>query len=187
MRNGWERAGVQNSANIGKRSRPRVRRAGKDTRNSATSTGVRGHEASNFDVASYADIPDDRLPKWVSGASDDRSFRHSPPNPIDWHPVTPGADVVDRSMSVRNVAAGHTVRTVHALEPGTNILGHVCKLSAINGMSSRRGEEKRPEEAQASARSHRRSPPTNVKGYVDVASEAIIRPAKKVPQRKNTS
>jgi hypothetical protein len=44
------------------------------------------------------------------------------PRAVDRHPVASGVYVVDRSMSVSNIAAGNADRAAQAFEPGANII-----------------------------------------------------------------
>jgi hypothetical protein len=49
------------------------------------SRSIGRNEAADFDIAAKTDIPNDGFAKRVSGVSNDRLFRHLPPQTIDWN------------------------------------------------------------------------------------------------------
>jgi hypothetical protein len=104
------------------------------------SRGIGRDKAADFDITAKTDIPNDGFAKRVSGVSNDRLFRHLPPQTIDWNPISSRSHVVLRAMPIGNVAAGNASRTAHAFEPCANVVGYIFKLSAINRVS-RSGEE----------------------------------------------
>jgi len=86
------------------------------------SRGIGRDETADFDVAAKTDIPNDGFAKRVSGVANDRLFRHLPPQPIDWNPISSRSHVVLRAMPIGNVAAGNASRAAHALEPSANVV-----------------------------------------------------------------
>src|ERR1700730_310202 len=106
----------------------------------ARSRGIGRDKAADLDITAKTDIPNDGFAKRVSGVSNDRLFRHLPPQTIDWNPISSRSHVVLRAMPIGNVAAGNASRSAHAFDPCANVVGYIFKLSAINRVS-RSGEE----------------------------------------------
>src|ERR1700692_4884253 len=104
------------------------------------SRGIGRDKAADLDIAAKIDIPNDGFTKRVSSVSNDRLFRHLPPQTIDWNPISSPSYVVLRAMPIGNVAAGNGSRTAHAFKPCANVVGYIFKLSAINRVS-RSGEK----------------------------------------------
>jgi hypothetical protein len=100
------------------------------------SRGIGRDEAADLDIAAKTDIPNNGFAKRVSGVSNDRLFRHPPPQTIDWNPISSRSHVVLRAMPIGNVAAGNASRTAHAFEPSANVVRDIFKLSAIDRESS---------------------------------------------------
>jgi hypothetical protein len=94
----------------------------------------------DLDITAKTDIRNDGFAKRISGVSNDRLFRHPPPQTIDWNPISSRSHVVLRAMPIGNVAAGNASRAAHALEPSANVVRDIFKLSVINRVS-RSGEE----------------------------------------------
>ncbi len=103
-----------------KTARHQTRRALRQKVSAHRSRGIGGDEAADFDIAAKADIPNDGFAKRVSGVSNDRLFRHLPPQPIDWNPISSPSHVVLRAMPIGNVAAGNASRAAHAFEPSAS-------------------------------------------------------------------
>jgi hypothetical protein len=118
----------------GRRKLPRIKHAAplRQKVPAHRSSGIGRDETADFDIAAKTDIPNDGFAKRVSGIANDRPFRHLPPQPIDWNPISSRSHVVFRAMAIRNIAAWDASRAVHAPEPGANIVRHIFKLSAID-------------------------------------------------------
>src|SRR5260370_1919415 len=86
------------------------------------SRGIGRDETADFDIAAKTDIPNDGFATRVSGVSNDRLFRHLPPQTIDWNPISSRSHVVLGAIPVGNIAASDSSRPEHALEPGANIV-----------------------------------------------------------------
>src|SRR6266436_8362866 len=99
------------------------------------SRGIGRDETADFDIAAKTDIPNDGFAKRVSGVSNDRLFRHPPPQTIDWNPISSRSHVVLRAMPIGNVAAGNAILAAHTFEPSANVVRDIFKLSAINRVS----------------------------------------------------
>src|SRR5260370_38025471 len=143
-----------------RRSCPRhqTRRALRQKVPAHRSRGIGRDETADFDIAAKTDIPNDGFAKRVSGVSNDRLFRHLPPQTIDWNPISSRSHVVLRAMPVGNIAASNASRAAHALEPGANIVRDIFKLSAIDRESSSRDEDQRSDYEQQGAQQHHGSP-----------------------------
>src|SRR3954447_6716048 len=100
------------------------------------SRGIGRDEAADLDATAKTDIPDHCFAKRVSGISNDRLFRHLPPQTIDWNPISSRAHLVLRAMPIGNVATGNASRTAHPFEPSANVVRNIFKLSAIDCVSS---------------------------------------------------
>src|SRR6266478_8008414 len=126
----------------GRRKLPRhqTRRALRQKVPAHRSRGIGRDETADFDIAAKTDIPNDGFAKRVSGVSNDRLFRHPPPQTIDWNPISSLSHVVLRAMSIGNVTAWNASRAAHAFEPGANVVRDIFKLSAIDRANSSRDE-----------------------------------------------
>src|SRR5262252_4343798 len=103
---------------------------------------IGGNKATDLDVPANTDIPDNGFPDRVTCVTDDCPFRYSPPDPIYRYPVTPGTHVVDGAMPVGDIATGPTIRAADTLEPGSDVVGNVFKLSAVHCVRDPRGEKR---------------------------------------------
>ena len=101
------------------------------------SRGIGRDETADFDIAAKTDIPNDGFAKRVSGVSNDRLFRHLPPQTIDWNPISSPSYVVLRAMPIGNVAArwagsGSPFRA-HQINPNANGIGRERAISVYPG------------------------------------------------------
>src|SRR6266481_2533326 len=150
------------------------------------SRGIGRDETADFDIAAKTDIPNDGFAKRVSGVSNDRLFRHLPPQTIDWNPISSRSHVVLGAMPVGNIAAWDASRAEHALEPGANIVRHIFKLSAIDRERSSRDEDQRSDYEQQGAQQHRGSPHSeDVKGYAGAWLKATTRARRVMLSHRN--
>jgi hypothetical protein len=106
---------------------------------------IGGNKATDLDVPANTDIPDYGFLDRVTCVTDDCPFWYSPPNPIDRHPVTPGTHVVNGPLPIGDIATRPTIRDADTLEPGSDIIWDIFKLSTVHRMHDPRGEEQSAE------------------------------------------
>src|SRR3954471_3781871 len=103
----------------------------KDVKGPCRLNRVRGHEAAYHDAAAQVHIPDHGLADRITLVANDRALRHLPPQPVDRHPISPGAHIIRGAAAVGDIAAGHAVRANDALEPRADVGGYVLVLPVV--------------------------------------------------------